>query len=176
MATKTRAKGAELERLRRRIWMLRSRGMTYAQIGQAVGCTAANVAYHVKKIRQETFVQMDGAGQQEIIGEILMNYQEMRQEALRNMTQVEQGSPMRAQWLDIAARRLNAEVKFLIDVGMIQKAADRVELTVRDVRKMSDEEIEREMMRLKEELATAPVAFLEKRGGVDEAVQPQDQN
>jgi hypothetical protein len=135
--------------------------MTYAQIGKAVGCSTSNVSYHVKEIRRTTYQAMDGAGQQEIIGEVLMNYQEMRQEALRNMTQVEQGSPMRAQWLDIAARRLNAEVKFLLDVGMIQKSADRVELTVRDVRKMSDEEIQREMARLKDELAHAPVNFLE---------------
>ena len=171
MAVKTRAKGAELETLRRRIWMLRSRGMTYAQIGKTVGCSTSNVAYHVKEIRKSTYAAMDGAGQQEIIGEVLMNYQEMRQEALRNMTRVEQGSPMRAQWLDIAARRLNAEVKFLLDVGMIQKAADRVELTVRDVRKMSDEEIAREMQRLKEELANAPVNFLEqKRADADEAL------
>ena len=168
MALKTRARGAELEQLRRRIWMLRSRGMTYAQIGKAVGCSTSNVAYHVKEIRKITYAQMDGAGQQEIIGEILMNYQEMRQEALRNMTQVEQGSPMRATWLDIAARRLSAEVKFLIDVGLIQKAADRVELTVRDVRKMSDEEIERDMMRLKEELANSEVSFLEQKSVGDE--------
>jgi len=155
-----KAVGAELEQLQRKIWMLRSRGMTYEQIARAVGKSKSAVAYHVKQLRRQTYAQLDGAGQQEVVGEILMNFREMRQEAMRNMTQVEQGSPMRAQWLDIAARRLQAETKFMLDIGIIQKAADRVELTVRDVRKMSDKEIEHEIRSLKAELAAAPIAFL----------------
>ena len=156
-----KAQGAELEQLQRKIWMLRSRGLTYEQIARAVGKSKSAVAYHVKQLRRSTYASLDGAGQQEIIGEVLMNFREMRQEAMRNMTQVEQGSPMRAQWLDIAARRLQAETKFMIDVGLIQKAADRVELTVRDVRKMSDKEIEHEIRALKEELANSPMGLLE---------------
>jgi len=158
--TAQKTQGAELEQLQRKIWMLRSRGLTYEQIGRSVGKSKSSVAYHVKQLRKQTYASLDGAGQQEVVGEILMNFREMRQEAMRNMTQVEQGSPMRAQWLDIAARRLQAETKFMLDIGLIQKAADRVELTVRDVRKMSDKEIEHEIRSLKQDLANSPTNFL----------------
>lgn len=148
----SRASPPEVEMLRRRIWMYRSRGMTVKQIASAVGKSISTVYHHLRKARQGTYDEIESSGQPETIGEMLLNLRELRQEALRNMSQVEQGSPMRAQWLDLAGRRLNAELDFLMKVGLIQKAADRVELSVRDVRYMSDEEIRREIEQLRHEL------------------------
>lgn len=153
-----RASGADLEILRRRIWVLRSRGMTYAQIGKAVGKSASAVTHHIRQTRKNTYTQIDSAGQEEVVGEILLSLREMRQEALRNMSHVEQGSPMRAQWLDSAARRLNSEIKFMFDTNMIQRSTGDEKITAYDVRKMSDEEMERELKNLVRTLNESPLA------------------
>ena len=154
--TKTRASGPEIEQLRRRVWVMRSRGMTFKQIADAVQRDPSTVHYHWKKACEEATTKLEGAGQPEVIGNMMLTFRELRPEALRNLSQVEQGSPMRANWLALAGKRLDAEKQFMLEVGLLDRASDKVELTVKDVRKMSDEEIQREVENLRRELAFSP--------------------
>jgi len=156
-----RVSGAELEVLRRKIWLYRSRGMTFTQIAQAVQKSRSACHHHLSAYRRQAVLSTESQGQQEIIGELLLSHRELRQETLRNMAAADQGSLLKLNWIDAAARRIRDEEKFMLDIGLITKTADRVDITVRDVRSMSTEEIEREVNRLREELAYAPTAFLD---------------
>jgi hypothetical protein len=151
------ATGHELEQLKRKIFVLRSRGMAFRQIAAATDKAVSTVHKHYKSICRDTTVALEGAGQQEILGEMALFHKELVQEGLRNLTQVEAGSPMRANWTSITGKRLDAWRDFMFLSGLMHKAADKLELNVKDVRKMSDEEIERDIAQLQNKLALSPV-------------------
>jgi len=147
----------ELEQLKRKIFVMRSRGMAFRQIAKAVGKSVSTVHAHYKNICRDTTVALEGAGQQEILGEMALYHRELVQEGLRNLSQVEQGSPMRANWTSITGKRLDAYRDFMFASGLMHKAADKLDLSVKDVRKMSDEEIARNIQQLREKVAFSPV-------------------
>ena len=151
------ATGHELEQLKRKIFVLRSRGMSYRQIAQATDKAVSTVHKHYKSICKDMTIALEGAGQQEILGEMALYHKELVQEGLRNMSQVEAGSPMRANWTSITGKRLDAWREFMFSSGLMHKAADKLDLNVKDVRKMSDEEIERDIHQLTQKLALSPV-------------------
>jgi DNA-binding transcriptional ArsR family regulator len=152
-----RATGIDLEVLRRRIFVLKSRGLTIGQISAAVGKSRSTVSHHLTALKLDKVKQAEGAGAEELTGELLLLLEELLQEALRNMTLVEQGSPMRAQWLAEAARRLDAKAKFMLTVGLVKKAEPLENDEMRDLRRMSDDEIRKERAQLRAELAKEPV-------------------
>lgn len=153
----------ELEQLRRRIFVYRQRGLTLKQIAEAPGIdlTPSTVHYHLKKTREKEYEKFDMVGQAEVVGEVLLHLRELYQEAARNMANAEMGTLLRMTMLDLTGRRYDKMVKFMQDTGIIQKAADRVDMTVRDMRNMSTEEIARDIRQLQRELAHAPNDFID---------------
>jgi hypothetical protein len=136
---------------------MRSRGMSYRQIAAATDRAVSTVHKHYKSTCKDTTIALEGAGQQEILGEMALFHKELVQEGLRNLSQVEAGSPMRANWTSITGKRLDAWRDFMFSSGLMHKAADKLDLNVKDVRKMSDEEIEREIGQMQKKLALSPV-------------------
>jgi hypothetical protein len=150
--------------------------MSYRQIAEApnVNTSISNVRYHLKEARKYEFAQIEESGSPEVIGEVLLNLRELFQEALRNMTQAEAGSLLRLSWRDSAQRSYMNLIKFMQEVGLLPKKADKMELSVRDVRHMSTEEIEREVMQLKQELSNTPLAFLTDKRSVPKLKEPPE--
>ena len=147
----------QVELLRRRIWMHRARGLTIAQIAQAVGKSTSAISYHLKKIRQNVFDYYHGAGETEILGEMLLSHRELRQEAFRNLARTQPGTPIRLQFAQEARQAIRAEATFMFDVGLLRKAPDKLDVTVADVRQMSVDEIRAMKVRLQRELALTPI-------------------
>lgn len=156
----------EAELLQRRIWMYRARGMTLVAIGKAIGKKKSTVAYHLNKARKNAYEWYEGVGESEIIGEMLLNFRECRQEAQRNLARCAPGTPMRLSWAQEVRQSLKLESNFLFDLGLLKKAAEKVNIQVTDVRSMSSDEIERQIMRMRKELALTPVQGITmERGG-----------
>lgn len=141
---------------KRKIWVMRSRGFSYRNIGKAIGFSATTARAHYKAMCREQADDITDGGQQEILGELAMMHKDLAQEALRNMNQAEQGSPLRSQWVSIAGKRVDALTQFLFTCGMAQKAAEKVEIGVRNVMAMSNEEILRNIEEIQTELAVRP--------------------
>ena len=146
--------------------MYRARGMTLVAIGKATGKKKSTVAYHLNKARSNAYEWYEGVGEKEIVGEMLLNFRECRQEAQRNLARCEPGTPLRLSWAQEIRQSLKQEANFLFDLGLLSKAADKIDVRVTDVRNMTTDEIERQIMRMRKELAYTPVQGINMaRGG-----------
>ena len=147
----------ETEQIRRRIWLYKARGMRTSRIAAILNRKPSFVYYHLRKARQNAYQYYQGAGEEEIVGDQILVHQEIRKEAFRNLAKTDPVSSNRLEWLKEARQTLKMERDLLFDLGLLQKAPERVDVSVADVRKMSVDEIQREMMRLKRELAFGQV-------------------
>ena len=152
-----RATKEETEVLQRKIWLYRSRGLSITQIAKAVNKARSTVAYHLRQARLNAYQYYEGAGEEEIIGQMLMLFRETRNEAMRNLARTEPASNMRLKWLFETRAAIKAEAAFMFDLGIIRKMPDQLDVTITDVRRMSSDEIARAMLRMQEELAHATV-------------------
>lgn len=160
----------ETEALRRRIWLFKSRGLSISQIAKAVQRSPSTVSHHLRKAREESMDWYQGAGEKEIAGEMLMNHRELRQEALRNMARTDPGSRQRMQWLQEARNCLKAETSFMLDLGVLSKQPQRIDVSMLDVRKMSGDEIARQIAQLQKELALARVRGVNAPDGGEDVI------
>lgn len=138
--------------LREQVWEMRLKGETWQSISDAVGKSITAVRYHYDVVRKQAGTEMRGRSSDEVLGEIGLKLQSLTHEAQRNMALVMDGSPMKATWIDVVGRRVRDEIKFALDTGLIQRAADRIDLNITDVRSMSTDQLKERLQRIQTEL------------------------
>lgn len=154
----------EAEAFRKRVFDLRMRGMMPGQIASMVGESVALVQHHIRKARMERLEEVEFGGKKEKVGEGIRMYQALREEAMRQMHKAEEGSAVRAVWFAEARKCVDKELEFLMEVGFLPRASEKLEVLVRDARGMSLAEINAEIGAIERRLANASV-IPDARGG-----------
>jgi len=143
----------ESDVFRRRVFALRARGVAWAKIASGLDKSVSTCKYHYNKHNAATAGADDpNVNQDAIAHEMLATFRELRQEAYRNMAATEQGSPMRHNWLSLCSKALDAECRFMFKSGVLQGVADKVDVVVKDYRRMSDKELDNEVLKLRKQL------------------------
>jgi hypothetical protein len=173
LASETPDQADEYEELRRRIYNLKVSGLSFKAVGAVVGLSAKNTKKHFDRARAEVVKDFKDGKWYDRAGESIKDYQWARQIARQHLAALEageldehgqpkpgtskKGSLQAAIWLQTFLRARKQEDDFCVMTGLFPKAADKLDITLKDARSMSLEELQQECARLEERLAGAKV-------------------
>lgn len=145
----------EVELVRRQIFELRNRGLSYSAIGKVTGLTLHNVVYHLEQMKKKRFNDLiRDANEQLLIGDVLLKMDRLEQMALANYSTTDDAaSAAKLHWLECASRRLDDKVKFLDKIGFIENLAEKDKKRKKKLKRMSNEEIQQRAQEIRNALA-----------------------
>jgi hypothetical protein len=161
------------EELRRRIYDMRARGLSYRAIGKVVGLDPSTVRGHYRKARLEQVKEVEEKGWKLIAGGNLKRYKRAQETCLAHLAALEQGefdengnprpgtskkgSIQAAIWMQTLLRAYKQEEDYAFDLGLMPKASDKIDVTFKDARTMSLEELQNECAALEASLSRAKI-------------------
>lgn len=162
------------EELRRRIFDMRCRGLSYAAIGKMVGKNAATVRYHYLKAKQEHTDEIEEKGWKQLAGSHVRRLVRAQEVCLSHLAALEQGeidqqtgqvkpgtakkgSLQAAIWMQTYLRACKQESDFELDTGLLPKASEKLDITLKDARAMTLEELQNECANLESQLVRARI-------------------
>ena len=137
---KRRRTKREVEVLRKQIYQMRMRGMTKTAIAKACGVTEGSVRYHLKEYAKDAFKFEADSTKAEKVGEMLRHLQGLFNEAMFQMTKMKESHHKHA-WFESAAKRLQELIKFKQLTGLLPMESHKLDVTVKDVRSLSNQEL-----------------------------------
>lgn len=117
----------EMYERRQLVMRMRLRGMTYKTIAKKLGVGTMTVRRDLAALRKDTAERVSKFDRDYALGECLDTYEAIHEEAWDQYHRCCDGSPARAQFLNIIRVAENDRVKVLMDVGMIGREAVKVE-------------------------------------------------
>jgi len=120
----------ELAERRQQVLTLRLKGMAFKEIAKEVGVGYMTVKRDLDQVRQENVQQVSKFNRDVAIGQAIASYNQVELEAWLQYHKCSQGTTQRAQFLNMVRAATNDRVKLLTEVGLVSKAAVRVEHTV----------------------------------------------
>lgn len=162
------------EELRKRIYDMRARGLSYAAIGKIVQLKPQTVHYHYKKARAEVVQTIEEEGWKLTAGKNLKRYQRAQEICLSHLAALEQGeideatgqprpgtskkgSIQAAIWMQTYLRACKQEEDYAFELGVMPRAKEQLEVTFKDARAMSIEELQNECAALEAQLSRARI-------------------
>lgn len=161
------------EEKRRRIWDMRARGLSYSAIGKVLGLSTSTVHKHHKASRMEAIRDIDENGWKEAAGEHVKKLTRAQERCLDHLASLEtgeldehgkpkpgtgkKGSLAAAIWMQTYLRAVKDEKEFRLDVGFFPKASEKIDITFKDARQMSLEELQKECASLESHLSRARI-------------------
>lgn len=161
------------EEKRRRIWDMRARGLSYSAIGKVMGLSTSTVHKHHKRARLEAIRDIDENGWKEVAGEHIKKLTRAQERCLDHLGSLEspeldeqgkakpgtgkKGSLAAAIWMQTYLRAVKDEKEFRLDVGFFPKASEKIDITFKDARQMSLEELQKECASLESHLSRARI-------------------
>lgn len=177
----TRGDGEEWEELRNRIFELKTGGMSWEKIAVLVGKSKTTVRYHYKQARLANLRSIEAEGWKPKAGEIARKFERLQEVAwlhLQHLTVQKDeppvldpktgkvltkgkkgglGSVPAAIWTQTYMKLLKEEYTFLMDLGVMPRAKEKLEITFQDARSLSLEELQTEAIRLSKQLTQAQI-------------------
>ena len=117
----------ELSERRQEVIRLRLRGMTLREIAKSLGCGAMTIKRDLDAVKQEVHQKVSQFDRDYALGTSLSVYEQIEKEAWEQYYGCSQGSPGRAQFLNLVRTARNDQVKLLADVGLISRAPTQVQ-------------------------------------------------
>jgi transcriptional regulator len=117
----------ELAERRQAVLTLRLKGMTYKNIAKEVGVGYMTVKRDLDQIRQENVQQVSKFNRDVAIGQAIASYNQVEVEAWQQYHKCSNGTNQKANFLHLVRAATNDRVKLLTEVGLVSKAAVRVE-------------------------------------------------
>jgi hypothetical protein len=137
---------------------LRASGLQVPEIARHVEKAESTVKYHLREARIDAARELEEGGRAVVVGESFLALQALYDAALRDAEAAPPGSPQRAAFMDMAARRLRERTKLLRDLGILRSVGDEIEALLRqrqEISGMTIAELMLERDRLVNELAGA---------------------
>jgi hypothetical protein len=137
------------------IWVRQNRGQSLRSIAEELRLTRGKVKSTLERFKAACYDELSSTGQREVLGDLALGFKWIRGEIVGGIEASQAGSNARSQWANLYLRALKSEAEFGFESGLLTRAAERVDVTIRDIRKMTDEELTIELVSLREELAAA---------------------
>lgn len=141
------------------VWVRHNRGLSLRSIAEELRIGRGKAKNTLERFKAACYDELSSTGQREVLGDLALGFKYIRGEIVQGIEAAGQGSIARSQWVNLYVRALKAEAEFGFESGLLTRAAERVDVTVRDIRRMSDEELTHELVNLREELAAAAGAL-----------------
>jgi len=121
----------EISERRQMVMKFRLRGLTYRQIAKELGVGYMTVKRDLEAIRVSTRDKVSKFKHDYALGTSINTYEQIEEEAWKEAERCPHGSSNRAQFLNLARTARNDQVKMLMDVGLIGRSAQQVDVTVK---------------------------------------------
>lgn len=166
--------------LRRRIFDLKTDGMSIPSISKLVGKSETTVRHHYHKARLERLREIETQGWKPKAGEISRKFEKLFEIAKLHLnhltTQRDEGPVLNSEgkviskgkkgglgsvaaaiWTQTAMKLVKEEYTFLMELGVMPRAREKLDITIQDARSLSLEELQAEASRLSRQLSTANI-------------------
>lgn len=161
------------EETRRRVWEMRARGLSYSAIAKIIGCSKTMARKHFERARLECVNDFSEGRWKIRAGHSIRRLQWAQETARGHLAALEageldeqgrtkpgtskKGSLQAAIWLQTYLRACKQEDDLEIELGLFPRQSDKLDVTIRDAREMSIEELQNECARLEADLAGARI-------------------
>lgn len=125
-----RLSAIELAERRQAVLTMRLKGLTLQAISKRVGVGYMTVKRDLDLIRQENLDEVSKFNSDVALGQALASYNQIEREAWLQYHRASHGTTQRAHFLNLVRAAVNDRLKVLTDVGLISRAAVKVEHTV----------------------------------------------
>lgn len=166
----------EAQEFQNRVWQMKLNGMSLTAIAKVVQRSLSTVSLHYKAARLARMTDLEHDGWKAKAGEIIRKYEgmeelcrlhllslsgvgEVSKDAAGNETKSKggRGTVAAAIWMQTYAKIVKQNTDFHFDVGVIPKASEKLDVTIRDARSMSLEELQREASLLARRLSDSTI-------------------
>lgn len=124
---KPRSSHMELAERRQMVIRLRLQGMTLREIAKELNTGYMSVKRDLDLVREEVGKKVGQFDRDYALGKSISVYEQIESEAWQQFYSVPNGTPARAQFLNLVRTARNDQVKLLTEVGLINKAPTQVQ-------------------------------------------------